>query len=97
MAEKNVKVIPANSQSRTQRTATAARRAENQRIAASQSRMQAMKAQAELPIGHRDKIDSFKSVPRKTSGIAGAGGANVVKIYKPMGGGGGILGSIKNR
>lgn len=98
MANRNVTVIPAGSKPLTQRTTQAARRAENQRIAAAQSRMQAIKAQADLPLGHRDKIDAFKNVPRKTAGIAGKGGAKVTKIFKPMGGAGfGGLFGIKNR
>ena len=97
MPKSNVKVIPAGSQPLTPRTVEAARRAENQRIAASQSRMQAMKAQAQLGVGHRDRVDGFKDVPRRTAGIAGKSGANVVKIYKPMGGSGIGLLSIKNK
>lgn len=93
----NVKVIPAGSKPLTQRTTQAARRAENQRIAAAQSRMQAIKAQAALPLGHRDSIDAFKDVSRKTAGIAGKSGAKVTAIYKPMGGSGLGLLSIKNK
>jgi len=96
MAKRDVKVIPAGSQPLTPRTVEAARRAENQRIAASQSRMKAIKAQAELPIGHRDKIDSFKSTTRTTSGIAGKGGINVGKMFKG-GGGIGMFGLPKNK
>ena len=98
MATRDVKVIPAGSKPLTPKTIEAVRRAENQRIAASQSRMQAMKAQAQLGVGHRDRVDGFKDVPRKTAGIAGKGGAKVTKIFKPMGGAGlGGLFGIKNR
>jgi hypothetical protein len=64
---KNVKIIPAGSQQRTRPNADAARRAENQRIAASQSRMQAMKTQAQLGVGHIDRVDGFKDVPKRAN------------------------------
>jgi hypothetical protein len=96
MAKRDVKVIPAGSKPLTPKTIEAVRRAENQRIAASQSRMQAMKAQAQLGVGHIDRVDSFKSTTRTTSGIAGKSGINVGKMFKG-GGGIGMFGLPKNR
>ena len=48
----------------------------------------------------RRTMPTKKVVPiRSNAGISGTGGANVGKVFKPMGGGGlgGLLGSIKNR
>ncbi len=42
-------------------------------------------------------VDQSRAGARTNAGISGAGGAKVAKVYKPMGGGGGMLGSIKNR
>jgi len=90
MANKDVKVIPAGSKERTQPTAEAARRMENERIDNARQRLKKIKTQADLPIGHRDKIDAFKSTERTTSGISGKGGVNVSGLYKPMGMGSGM-------
>jgi len=94
MAKENVKVIPAGSKPLTPKTIEAVRRAENQRIAASQSRMQAMKAQAQLGVGHIDRVDGFKDVPRTTAGVTPKT-STVAPLFRPSKGGGlgGIMGN----
>jgi len=104
MADKtpDVKVIPAGSKPLTQRTAEAARRAEAQRVDSARQRLKEIKTQSELPIGHRDKKDSFAKPKTKgtqaghsvtTSGnhtkpVASRGGGKAGGSIGDFGGGG---------
>jgi len=87
MAGKSVKVVAA--------TSDAARANANIKESLRLHNVQFPKKPANPSKGKVVKINS--NPVRTTSGISGKGGANVGKVFKPMGGGMGMFGLPKNK
>ena len=93
MPQRDVKVIPASKDTQGKmdavRTKEGLKRQENARIAKAANRLLEKTGAA--------VVDQSRAGARTSAGITGTGGAKVAPIYKPMGGSGLGLLSIKNK